>query len=1050
MTDYYVEKDTDELYAEEEHFGSEESAQRDCNDTPKQVSENTVARVSSAINADGTLRKIIRAKKSDFVHNLIYLDGGKFSFQGRDYLKPIYDRNDSQVLLKNARQTEKTTFLANNLAVSAVVQPYNKALYVSPSHTQTRQFSNEKLRPAIEKSPLIARYFQDSSVSNQVFEKGFTNGSYIFLRSAFRSADRTRGISARSLCISGDSTIFIEGDGQVKIKDCYRYLQGKRILTWNEVTGAIEYDTVTKATKTTVGDRRLLRVQSRSGRNITVTNDHPILTWRGWVKAEDIAVKDFILEAQVPFAEKSQFTEDEVSFLGCMLGDGCHNTMRRISFGTTNEETLEHFTSVVDRLGLTYSVSDSDRFSELSGQMVKERRVFFHETAACESLLERAGILGQCIDEKAIPFLNLISRECGVRLLESLIATDGCIHSSYKPHNKKSPLTASISYVSVSSHLSYDVMTLLRTLGGSSLKFCERIPNNGVSVRPQYITSCRTFCSLKKILGDLEYVPGKMHALEQARALLTNHNTGTTKDDITPVLGGELRQELISKLKDDGSSLVKYTAATGNHIVATSHLSRREARLVAEELGRGDILVKLQEGLFWDRVVSVSEIPSCSDTFVYDISMSRNFDFLANNVIIHNCLDEIQDFLGSEIPVIMECTSHFLDARIFMSGTPKSYDNPIEDYWASTTQNEWIVKCTHCGKNNFLDETNIAPTHFYTSGKLPPGPVCSGCQKPIYPSQDGRWVSFRHGAPIQGYRVPQLMVPWICGLYDQWIKLLWKRDNYPFGQFYNEVLGLSYDSASKPITRDEVISCCGDYSLWNPAALADTMKEVSRYQLTAGVDWGEGNDGSEKSPLGKVRSASYTVLTIGGYKDQKIWKTLLIKRYMGKEIEPDYIVKDIARIVKILGVKLVGVDWGHGWGVNNHLVRLVGPEKMVQYQHLPKLKQKMKWDHTGKRYHLMRNFMMSELFFDIKQGFVQFPRWAEFEPYAKDILGIFSEYVEYRREIKYDHKKSDPDDFFHSLLYAKLTSDLYLGKSRRYTGDIEGGIGSIDMNNYTR
>jgi hypothetical protein len=135
------------------------------------------------------------------------------------------------------------------------------------------------------------------------------------------------------------------------------------------------------------------------------------------------------------------------------------------------------------------------------------------------------------------------------------------------------------------------------------------------------------------------------------------------------------------------------------------------------------------------------------------------------------------------------------------------------------------------------------------------------------------------------------------------------------------------------------------------------------------------------------------------------------------------------------------VDWGHGWGVNNQLVRIMGPKRVVQFQHLPKLKQKMKWDRIGMRYHLHRNFMMSELFFDIKQKFVEFPRWAEFEPYAKDILGIYSEYVEYRREIKYDHKASDPDDFFHSLLYAKLSSDIYLGKSRRFTFDIPDGIG---------
>jgi len=590
---------------EEDELGSAELADRSYNDDPKVPSQKEVARVMEAVNQDGTIRKIVRARRSAFVHNLIYLDGAKFSFAGRDYLRPIYDRDDKQILLKTARQVEKTTFLANNLTITSVVMPYNKALYVSPSHMQTRQFSNEKLRPAIEKSPLIKRYFQDSGVSYQVFEKGFTNGSYIFLRSAFRTADRTRGISAR-------------------------------ILT----------------------------------------------------------------------------------------------------------------------------------------------------------------------------------------------------------------------------------------------------------------------------------------------------------------------------------------------------------------------------------------------------------------------LDEIQDMITAEIPVMMECTSHFPDARVLMAGTPKSHDNPIEIYWASTTQNEWIVKCQHCGKQNFLDEQNIGATSLYISGALPPGPICKRCQKPIYPSVDGRWVSFKPGAPIQGYRIPQLMVPWICGLYEQWLKLLYKRDHYPLGQLYNEVLGLSHDSASRPITREELIECCAGYSLWNPANLLAHQQEASRYQLTAGVDWGEGNDGSERSPTGKIRNASYTVLTIGGYTNQKTWRTFMVKKYQGKEIDPDYIVKDVARICNALDIKLVGVDWGHGWGVNNHLVRLLGPKRVVQYQHLPKLKQRMKWDHVGFRYHLHRNFMMSELFFDIKHHFVEFPRWLEFEPYAKDILAIYAEYVEYKREIKFDHRPSDPDDFFHSLLYAKLTSDVYLGKSKRYTFDIEGGVGA--------
>jgi len=1042
-----TEPEWDENYDEEEELGSAELADREYNDTPDIVSQKSAAKVMRAVNEDGTLRRIVRARRSDFVHNLIYLDGGKFSFAGRDYLRPIYDRDDKQILLKNARQTEKTTFLANNLTVTSVVQPYNKSLYVSPSHMQTRQFSNEKLRPAIDKSPLIKRYFQDSSVSYQVFEKGFTNGSYIFLRSAFRSADRTRGISAKILCTYGDTRIFVEGIGQVKIEDVYQELVGKKILTWNESTGAVEYDVVRKAIKTCTGRRRLLSIRSKTGRVVTVTGDHPVLTWNGWRRADELALGDYVLEGRIPFAESSDFTEDETFFLGCLLGDGCHHDADHVSFGTTDDALYEKMISVSDRLGLKYSVNDRYRYSELACRRIHEKRIFYYNyvNQECENLLERAGILGQGIEDKSIPFLNRLDHTCGRVLLEALLATDGCIHSSFNPENKKSPLAVSLSYTSVSESLSSDFVTLMRMLGASSVKLYKSHPKNGISKRVQYRSSCRTYESLSAILSVLKCVPGKEAALSKARALLNTYALGKTKDDMVPVLGRDVRKRLQERFRTGMVSLRQYQQAHGFMLVDNCRLSRDVAKVVLDTLEDHDMGIKVSPGLFWSPVAEIAEVPSRRRTPVYDITMARNFNFLANNLVIHNCLDELQDFVTSEIPVIMECTSHFPDARIIMSGTPKSHDNPIEIYWASTTQNEWVVKCQHCGKNNFLDETNVAPTDFYTSGKLPPGPVCKGCQKPIYPSQDGRWVSFRPGAPIQGYRIPQLMVPWICGLYEQWIKLLWKRDNYPLGQFYNEVLGLSYDSASKPITRDEIIECCADYSLWNPANLNAIMQEARKFQLTAGVDWGEGNDGSERSPTGKIRTASYTVLTIGAYINQRVWKTFMVKKYMGKEIDPDYIVKDIARISNALDIKLVGVDWGHGWGVNNHLVRLLGPRRVVQYQHLPKLKQKMKWDHIGFRYHLHRNFMMSELFFDMKNHFVQFPKWAEFEPFAKDILGIYAEYVEYKREIKFDHRPSDPDDFFHSLLYAKLTSDVFHGKSKRFTFDIEGGIGSAGL-----
>jgi hypothetical protein len=386
----------------------------------------------------------------------------------------------------------------------------------------------------------------------------------------------------------------------------------------------------------------------------------------------------------------------------------------------------------------------------------------------------------------------------------------------------------------------------------------------------------------------------------------------------------------------------------------------------------------------------------------------------------------------SEIPVIMECTSHFPDYSTMMAGTPKSYDNPIEVYWQNTTQNEWLVKCRACNHYNFLDDSNIAPTEKYINKALPPGPVCKKCDKPINVAKDGRWMSLSTGKQISGYRIPQLMVPWIIGLHDQWLKLLWKRDNYPLGQFYNEVLGISYDSSSKPITRAELIDCCDPtYVMWREPFTPERMAKAKRMILTAGIDWGEGNDGSEKSPSGKIRTASYTVFTVGTYVNQNQYKVLFTKKYTGKEVDPDYIVKDVVRMVKALGIRLVGVDWGHGWGVNNQLVRLLGAERVVQFQYLPKQKQRMKWDPIGFKYQLLRNLVISEAFVALKNGGIVFPRWQDIEPFAKDILGVYTEYDEYRRDMRYDHKQSDPDDFLHSMIYSKLAADITLGRRSR-------------------
>jgi hypothetical protein len=219
----------------------------------------------------------------------------------------------------------------------------------------------------------------------------------------------------------------------------------------------------------------------------------------------------------------------------------------------------------------------------------------------------------------------------------------------------------------------------------------------------------------------------------------------------------------------------------------------------------------------------------------------------------------------------------------------------------------------------------------------------------------------------------------------------------------------------------------------DPALRAKAIQESKRYQLVAGIDWGEGNDGGDKGPTGKMRSASYTVLTIGAYVKGDLFKVFYQRKYTGKEVEPDFFMRDILSTVKALNVKLVGADYGHGFMMNNTLIRELGFTKVPLFQYVAKMKLVMQFNKEAKRYMLQRNFMMSEVFFDIKNGYIEFPRWADEEPYAQDFLAIHAEYSEYTRETKFDHKIANADDAFHSLLICWLTGRIFTGKSRKYT-----------------
>ena len=393
-------------------------------------------------------------------------------------------------------------------------------------------------------------------------------------------------------------------------------------------------------------------------------------------------------------------------------------------------------------------------------------------------------------------------------------------------------------------------------------------------------------------------------------------------------------------------------------------------------------------------------------------------------------IDEIQHIIQSNIPVIeqVQFAASKKFQRKYYSGTPLSLDNPIENIWMNqSTQNEWIIPCyrhsnfsggrmTKVHWNFIVDERNIGSK----------GLICDDCGSPISPRDPMcRWASMNSrildhdskvAKPFYGFHIPQLISPDV-----QWKNILHYISHSTKAEFYNEVLGVSYDSGEKPITRQDLVDNCDnnpnvDDCLSLSPSFLNRMKDLvfDGRPIFAGIDWGAQTD------------KSFTVLNLATYwndRGKSFFVPFYWKRFEGPEAESETMMRRIIEILHEWRVRYIGSDFGGGMVQNDMLMREFGSTRVVKYQY-SNPKTKLKWEPNLSRFVIHRSECMSALFTAIKRkDVIRLPKWEDFEePFGKDFLAITSEYNPKTRMVVYQKNPANTDDSFHSLLYSFLVS----------------------------
>lgn len=389
---------------------------------------------------------------------------------------------------------------------------------------------------------------------------------------------------------------------------------------------------------------------------------------------------------------------------------------------------------------------------------------------------------------------------------------------------------------------------------------------------------------------------------------------------------------------------------------------------------------------------------------------------LSNNAVF---ADEVQDLLQDVMPVIAETASHFKNSLYVYSGTPKTFDNTIEGVWSKqSTQSEWCIPCEKHGTPNQPGTWHWNVLGPKNIGKK--GPICDRCGSPINPEHPlARWVEMNPGAEFEGYRICRLMVPWFWkpdmdspDPYAKWRSIIYAMENYPTAQFMNEVMALSFDAGTKPITRAELSMACDETRTYLMDE-EEVAKLAQSHELFGGIDWGTGEH-------------AYTVMTVGGYvRGDSSFQILYSKRFDGQLIDPDPQMEEIVRLINKFRLKFVGVDYGMGFHPNKKLTSIYGPKRIHQFQYASRAPKKVVYKGALNRYIVFRTPIMADIFMALKTKKIRLPDWDVYRtPFADDILSIHSEYSDAMKMIKYDKPRSIPDDTFHSIIYCLLASFL--------------------------
>lgn len=439
-------------------------------------------------------------------------------------------------------------------------------------------------------------------------------------------------------CLSGDTKIVLSDTGErIEIAK----LSGRKNINILAVDKNMK---LVKAKTNKVfpsGKKVIYKLNLRSGKIIKASGNHPFMKIDGWTRLEYLKIGDRVATPNslsvVDIKVGKDINRDKIIVLAHLIGDGCY--VKRQPLHYTNSE-----------MGLITVVKRSAVCEfNIKPRIVQQENWYHLYLASPEKLArgkrnpivrwldEELGIYGQHSREKVIPnIIFQMPRKYIELFLKHLWSTDGCVYLGENMGAMKNKSKVTLYYATGSRIMAEQVSHLLLRIGILSTVSLSKKKGYGVvyNVHIQGKTQQLMYLKTVGFIGNKHRKAND--AIKYLESIEENPNTDVIPKEIWSYIE-KLRRDTNISTREFHKRMGWAYSGTQRH---GNGISKARLKKIVRVFNDEKLRHLSTSDLYWDEVKSIEKIGVGE---VFDIEVPKYANFVANDIVVHNSIEQDAD-----------------------------------------------------------------------------------------------------------------------------------------------------------------------------------------------------------------------------------------------------------------------------------------------------------------------------------------------------------------------------------------------------------------------